>query len=374
MKQTPSLALVMVLTALGCASNIPLAAAAKSPAHAPEKPALTAVIAATAEAATQAALPTAFSFAHVIHDGGVRVLVDPNPDDAWASSAPKLLSKGSPVVARRAVDLAKLPADLAASVGRKVELMRAGDRVCEATITGLSLIGRVEPYFGARADWDGSGEPGKKPLRADEIADEAWKLADPGGHALAAELGDVKGDCSSATWARDVAAARPRVAKAHPAAPELTKRALDALRKLSSYSEIQGAFEQASELPQKSAAWEQSDDTELIVSEMSFGEGDRSWVWVSARTRESCGPFYGELSALFEVREGPLGVELSVRYEERATPGSEPEAAIDAASEALGGATGAGKVDVLFTGARLHPISSRYQLDAALVPFLDCPC
>lgn len=63
-----------------------------------------------------------------------------------------------------------------------------------------------------------------------------------------------------------------------------------------------------------------SGETELVVSEMSFGRDDAAWVWVSARSRKSCGAFYGELSALFEVRGGAFGPELSVRFEERAAP------------------------------------------------------
>lgn len=366
-----SIALFSMLTALGCASAGPVGAPLTSVAPSvASTPAAAAAIDDAVEldvAPRVEAAASGITFAHVIHDGGVRVLLDASPDASWAApGAPKLLSKGSPVVTRRDVDRSKLPSALASAVGRKVELMRAGERVCEATITGLSLIGRVEPYFGARADWDGGGDAGKKPLSADEIADEAWKLSDPGGHALAAELGNVKGEgCGVATWARDANAPIPRVAKARPADRELSKRAVLALRKLDAYSEIQAAFE-ASEASNKAAPWELSGETELTVSEMSFGRDDAAWVWVSARTRESCGAFYGELSALFEVREGSFGPELSVRYEERSAPGSEPEAAIN-------GGDGE-RVDVLFTGALLHQVSSRYQLDAALVPFLDCPC
>lgn len=360
MLKQASIALFAMLSALGCASSTSI----------PRKDANTAQITPTPTAPAterQTTQPDApLSFAHVVHDGGLRILLEQSPDEAWAQNAPKLLSKGSPVVVRRDVDPSKLPQTLTAAVGRKVDLMRAGEKVCEATITGLSMIGRVEPHFGQRNDWDGIDEPHRAPLSADEIADDAWKMSDAGGHALAAELSDIKGNaCASATWARDHETSMPRVAKATPARPELHDRAIAALRKLQSYAEIQGAYE-TSEPGRKGEAWEVSDGTDLTVSEMRFGGGEGAWVWVSARTRESCGTFYGEIAALWELREGPDGTELAIRYEEPAAPESDPEAAMARASDSA--------IDVLFTGARLRQVSSRYQLDAAIVPYLDCPC
>jgi hypothetical protein len=362
MLKQASIALFAMLSALSCASPSSIArmdaraAQLTAPSPAPAT--------ATERRDTPADAP--LSFAHVVHDGGLRILLEHSPDEAWAQGAPKLLSKGSPVVVRRDVDATKLPQALTAAIGRKVDLMRAGEKVCEARVTGLSMIGRVEPHFGQRNDWDGIDEPHRAPLSADEIAAEAWEMSDAGGHAIAAELSSVTGEgCASATWARDHEASTPRVAKATPARPELHDRALAALRKLQSYAEIQGAYE-ASEPGRKGEAWEVGEGTDLSVYEMRFGGGAGAWVWVSARTRESCGTFYGEIAALWELREGPDGAELALRYEEPAAPESEPEAAM--ARE------GGGSIDVLFTGARLRQVASRYQLDAAIVPYLDCPC
>src|SRR5262245_18775740 len=102
MKHT-SMALFAMLTALGCASTGPVTRPSVAVAPAPVKVAVTAVDHAAEPAGETASPAPSFAFAHVIHDGGVRLLLDGNPDDAWAAGAPKLVSKGSPVVARRDV-------------------------------------------------------------------------------------------------------------------------------------------------------------------------------------------------------------------------------------------------------------------------------
>lgn len=216
-----SMALVTMLSALGCA---PLAGPVGRGASNAEVAARAAggMTGGAARGGAAGAEGGGLRFGHVIHDGGVRVLLDASPDEVWAAKgAPTLVSKGSPVVTRREVDESRLPSNFTSVIGSRVDLMRAGELVCEATVTGLSLIGRVEPYFGARGEWEGGGGASEKAWSAAEIAEEAWKLSDPGGRALAAELGDLKGEgCGEATWARDARAPAPRVAKARSAESE----------------------------------------------------------------------------------------------------------------------------------------------------------
>lgn len=326
--------------------------------------------AAAAELASTAQ-PAHFRFAHVLHEGGPRIVLAQSAADEWATGAATLVSKAYPVVARRAVNTKTkdLPAELVAAQGRRVTLFKAGSVVCEAKIVGLSILALVEPHFGLRGEWEGAGEEGKTPLTDPEIADEAWELAGTEGRFVVADLEPAPGaSCEGATWARDPMAAPEAVARASVPSASLHRRALAAFRALPAYGELQRSYRDSD--PQTKGAWEEAADIDLNVSEMKLGAGAGTWVWVSAHTTGGCGDFYAQLSALFELRQGPFGPELVARFASQESPESAPEAALDGGNEADG------RVEILFPGARLHApsASAGYVLEKLHVPSFDCPC
>jgi hypothetical protein len=318
------------------------------------------------EGLARSAQSPAFHFAHVLHDGGLRLVLTDSANEDWATGAAALISKDSPVVAQRPVSKSSLPPELAAVQGRRVALLRAGEIVCEAKITGLSVLARVEPYFGMRAEWDGAGDEGKTPLTDPEIADEAWELAGASGRALVADLEPVEGaSCAGATWARDAAASPESMARASVPSASLSRRAVAAFRALPLYAEVQATY-RAFE-PSEKGPWEEIEGAELTVSEMKLRGGEGAWVWVSAHTSGGCGGFNAELSALFEVRQGPFGPELVTRFAGQEAPESAPEALVDR--------EGDGRVEILFPSAHLRPTGAKdFALEELAVPSFDCPC
>ena len=84
------------------------------------------------------------------------------------------------------------------------------------------------------------------------------------------------------------------------------------------------------------------------------------------RKAGGCGEFYGALSALFEVRQGPFGGELALLYTDQEGHDFAPEAAVDSRDD--------GRIDLLFPYARLRGSGADYVLEAISVPDLDCPC
>ena len=98
-----------------------------------------------------------------------------------------------------------------------------------------------------------------------------------------------------------------------------------------------------------------------------FRGGEGAWVWVSAHTSGGCGAFNAELSALFEVRQGPFGPELVTRFAGQEAPESAPEALVDR--------EGDGRVEILFPSAHLRPTGAKdFALEELAVPSFDCPC
>lgn len=356
--------LLALFALAGCAPASP-------PREAPARASLGgAAIAATATAEQSAASSTSaprsvVGVAHVIGEGGVRVVLSSRPDDAWGKGPAELVSKGSPLVVRRAVDAKKLPPELVAAEGQRVELMKAGEVVCEAKIAGFSIVGRVEPYFGTRAEWEGTGEEGKRPLKDAEVAREAWDLTS-GGRVLAAELEKIRGSaCAEATWARDAGARGLPVAGAKEPRSVLYSQALEAFRALPGYGEVQERFE-ASGPSAKGTPWETSDDMDVTVKELSSHDVQGAWVWVSARSSGGCDAFHGSFSALFELRSGPFGAELTLRHAGGDAPETSPEAAVET--------RGDGRIELIFPNARLRGGDAGYALEELSIPFLDCPC
>ena len=293
-------------------------------------------------------------FAFVIQNGGTRVVLDVSPETAWAVGAAQLLADVDPFPTRKAVDAAKLPAALAAWAGKKVRLYGPAGPVCEATIGSLALIGRVFPHSGEVARWHGTADDGARPLSKRQIASSAWHLAagaPPNGIVLAADVSYPQGDCQTALWAQLASEPEREVAAAEAAPPELAQRLLASLRKLPEYKQIQAT----SETPE---LWDLRGKTETLV--MSHPSG-KQLAFISTNTGEGCGGFQGSLSAVYELN----GDKHMLAGKPMAAPLQLPSGLIDA---------GDGMLEILFSERLLRGATGYDQIDALVIPFLDCGC
>lgn len=293
--------------------------------------------------------------AWVIQDGGTRVVIDPSPQTSWAEGPPELLADAVPFPTRRAVDPKKLPAALAAWTGKKVRLYGPSGTVCEATLGRLSLVARVIPHFGEEARWHGTGDhQGKGALPRAGIARAAWDLAEgarPDGIVLAADLATSQGDCKAALWAQPASAPERRVARAEEAPAPLAKRVLEELRKLQEYKEIQSTAE-------TKGNWDERGKTEVALMRHPSG---KQLAFISANAVDGCAGFQGNLSAVFEVN----GDRLQLAGKPIGVPPEMPAGVID---------TGDGKLEILFTERLLRGEAGYDQIDALVIPNLDCGC
>ncbi len=312
------------------------------------------MLASTLEDVKRLPFHTPEQFAFVIQDGGTRIVLDVAPQTSWAVGAAQLLADTDPFTTRKAVDAAKLPATLAAWTGKKVRLYGPAGPVCEATLGSLALVGRVIPHFGEVARWHGTADDGARPLSKPQIASSAWDLAAAAprsGIVLAADISYPQGDCKTALWAQLASEPERKVAAAEAAPPELARRLLAALRKLPEYKRIQAT----SETP---APWDLQGKTGTVV--MSHPSG-KQVAFISTATDEGCGDFQASLSAAFELN----GDKHTLAGKPMEAPLQLPGGLID---------TGDGKLEILFSEQLLRGATGYDQIDALVIPFLDCGC
>lgn len=124
------------------------------------------------------------------------------PSDAWASGAPRLLEEtpGGAVI-RRDIDLAALPTDLAALIGRNMHAFSASGRVCTGVLGAPYMVSELD---GELRYMVMDAEPEQNPPL------DPAKLWTEGRRTLVAELVSTQ-DCSDALWARDVTLPEPIV-------------------------------------------------------------------------------------------------------------------------------------------------------------------
>lgn len=313
------------------------------------------MLASTLEGVKRLAGHAADEMAFVIQDGGTRVVLDAHPQAGWGEGAPELLADAVPFPTKVAVRAGALPPALAGWAGKKVRLYGPSGPVCEGTLGVPSLVGRVIPHFGEVARWHGTGEhAGEAPLSKGAIARAAWGLAAgarPDGVVLAADLATSQGDCKGALWAQPASAPQARVAKAEEAGAPLAKKAVEALRKLPEYKEIQTG----SEGP---GPWDERGRTEVVVLRPASGG---ELLFVSANAVEGCGGFQGNLSAVFEVS----GDRLQLAGKPGPVPPEMPAGVVQ---------VGAGRPEILFPERLLRGETGYDQVDALLIPNLDCGC
>ena len=306
--------------------------------------------------APAALTPDTFAFA--VHVPTPHLVLSTAVQEEWSRNAPTMVSMADPVVTRR--DAAKLPSELAAWAGRKVQLFGPSGPICDGTVSGLSIIGRVTPHFGTRAQWtatgDHQGEPRPSPAR---IAEEAWSLSagtGESGRLLVGEVHADKGRCEGALWGRAVAGNKPALVAARPADAATRALALAALRKTKAYAETQARY--AGEKEAKDPArWE---DFDAQVKALVFPHPSGTLVTLSIRAGTGCGIFGGTLSAVWEQKGGALEALQEPSDQELA-----PTSAGDIDED--------GTTDLLAPEHVVRP-GKRDAVIKLTVPFLDCGC
>ena len=244
------------------------------------------------------------NFAFVVNGS---VVIATNPDSAWMRGAPRLLSDADPVTTEADVHEARLPEAIKAWRDRPVRLFGEAGEVCQAVVTGFSLLGRVVPHFGTRALWRGKPEeagiiidgPPEKPWSRAAIAAAAFDMA-AGGQLLLGKLKPQSGNCGAALWARGAALPVPKVAAGVAAPGAIEQRALDAFRNLPAYKVIADDHRQHG----GAGHWDQHEGAVATVRQF---RADRTYVVVDADAGIGCGDFAGSLLAIFERCSAWLG-------------------------------------------------------------------
>lgn len=298
-----------------------------------------------------------FSLA-LVAGGRTFLVVAPDAIEEWGSGEPALVSNEGPVVTRRAIDAAKLPPDLGAWRGRKVELFGKERGSCEGTVANLALLGRVYPHFGTRARWfDEAGAEGPKPSPL-EVAREAWDMS--GGEssrALVAEVTVTKGECKGALWGRASVDDKPVLAAPTPADGKVRALALDALRQTKAWKEIQARYEgeKGASDPKR---W---DEFDARVDALVFTLPSKVIVTLAVRAGPGCAQFGATLGAAWKLEGGRLE---ALREAEE-----EPPEALSA-----GDVDGDGEVDVVLREGLLKSRGRRLEPYRLKVKSLDCDC
>jgi hypothetical protein len=156
-----------------------------------------------------------------------RVVLAADADASWAAGAPAgvvELTEG-PAVARRAVDVKRLPAGLAQLAGRKFVLYGERGRVCAGVLKTFVLLARAGGYSEQRDEWTNLPK-GDAAAAIFEAATGDRTVV------LAGELGPVEGDCAGATFARDAALPAPALARSAKAGRAVRAEAAAELRAL----------------------------------------------------------------------------------------------------------------------------------------------
>jgi len=291
------------------------------------------------------------------------VILTTRPEEAWAKGEVQP-GKGE-FTAMRPVDVAALPAEMAAWQKRKVRLMGKASPLCEGEIAGFSLVGRVTPHFGTVQTWGGFNGL-EKPLpkwSAARIAADLWAESAGDGRVLVGELAQ---ECPGALWAFDADKTAPVAATADPIpAGPLLEAAVRAYRRLPLHAQIQNEF------GAQGAPW--SADTEARTGAWRFAHPTATLVMVSAQ-RGGCADPYGDLTAIFRLT-GPdsaprLALLSAMSYGERAAPLSAFDLDGDGTLEILFGPEGLRKERGLYQVA--GDAYDRFVL--AQQPFHDCGC
>jgi hypothetical protein len=285
------------------------------------------------------------------------VLLSSSPDDAWAAG-PTKFDGGDPAVAWRRADAKTLPAELARWRDRRLRVYDAQGTVCQATVKGFRVLSRSIPHFGTRQEWNEMPEAA--------VARQAWEL---GSKVLVGELDRV---CEQAVWAQPATTTpAPVVDGGGEADPALQARALAALRRTDAWKATQKSYRE--EPTEGVASWDKLPGIANVVRRFKALNKGKTVVLLSVTQSvyDSCGTFSGEVSAIFEDRNGKLVL--------RNTPGQAAVRAVaavdsdgDGDSELLTEPSG---TNYGFEHGRLLLDGDKWDTsDGVEVPYMDCPC
>jgi hypothetical protein len=299
----------------------------------------------SAKVAPGPARPLPFDqFAYVV-DGAV--VIDVAPEDAWARGKLRVVSKGNPLVVRRAAEPPRAKRGLA---GKRMRLFSLEGPVCEATLADRYAIVARE------ADTDGP--------------DEAFEL---GQKVLVAELSDPSGDCKGARFARSAALPAPAISGVTAGA--LPEAVLAAYRALPAWKDLQKTW-RADPAAREHGAPREWDGGDKVRELWSLRAGTRTLVGVRSFTGFSCGEFGGGLWALFELDEKGTPTLRFDGTREETLELLKPHHAVDL--------DGDGEPELLFDGILSHGNydlgvlkrnGSRYELrDGLEVSYHHCHC
>ena len=289
--------------------------------------------------------------------------------ERWARGEPR---RGSGIAADRALDLAALPAELAAARGRTFYVARAAapaatepPPACEARVAELVLRTSLTPYESTLSAWNGTGDVPKPPDA--QIAREVWEL----GASVPARLvfGKFAEPCAGALFATD----RPLPPRVTPtlASGALAQAATRAFQSSPAYRKAQASF--LAETPNASGRWDEGSFGHRRVHRFGAPPG-RAFVLVSAYREGSCAEFTGSSSALFEL--GADGAELTPLgvVEDGGRHPLTPRTAFDLDGDgALELLTGPDGLDEQIGVVRVSGRTARREL-LHVVPFLGCGC
>ncbi len=300
-------------------------------------------------------------FAFVDGAGGeLVVLLGQDGSDVWASGEPRLVEEGAIFVARRDIDMTKLPAQYAGFVGSKMILGGPSGDVCEATGDSLSMIVRADPRYETRQDWEGTVEGATHaPTPKAEIAQEVWGMETA---YVVMHVKPLTGSCAGATWAHGASASSRSIAPAITADPVLTSDALAYVHKLPSFVAAEKEYRTTGELP-RAKSWDLASYSTSTISAFTTSVGVR-YVWVSMQSGEGCGGFNAGIGVLLRQDSASPGG-FRVVHEQEGGVTHPITALLD---------EGAGMPTLLFDQAALRAENETYRFDSIEVYSHDCPC
>jgi hypothetical protein len=287
-----------------------------------------------------------------------RLLLSDSPDEAWATGAPTY-EGGDPVVATRAVDVAKLPPELSRWRGRRVRLAMADGSSCDAKVKGFRMLSRSIPHFGTRQEWN--------EMKDAEVGQQAWDL---GTKVLAA---DVDNRCDQAFWGHPAAQAAPPADTGRPADDALKTRAVAQLRRSDAWKQIQKSYLESEPRPAGGKRWDEAEGANVDVHRFRARAGGKEikLVSVTVSVVAGCAEFNADLFSLYEERGGKL-----IPRNTPGTSSAKPVAAVDS--------DGDGNSELLYEPGpgNFGSEKGRLLLDGELwdvveeiqVPYMDCPC
>ena len=295
--------------------------------------------------------------------GEPQVVVNEEPEETWGKGAPTLAATGDIYVARREVDLAAMPPTAMTQLGRSLKLFDDRGLRCEAVVSGLSLVVRVDPRQDTRDEWEGKGYSGKTTKATpSEIAAEVWSLGRP---VIVGHVRAVTGTCSGATFARSALLAAPTTATATPADKADASRVFAFARTTPMFAAIQREFAAEPKIagePPRPARWEDMPFTRREI--VTMRAGTTTYAWITVATDGGCGNFNARYGALLRQDASAAGGYAVVHA---------PEGGIEEAPRALLD-FGDGAPAMLFDGATLRADAGSYRYQSQTVYSMECPC